>query len=66
MGSLILNLSRRATVAKNATPSTSFGVIASNLVYWLVNSVEFDCSDRILTCFFFQEIFMVEVHDPVL
>ena len=57
MASLIRNLSRQTALANNATCSTSFGVIASNLVRRLVNSVEFDFSDRFLISFFFQEIF---------
>ena len=60
MASLIWNLLRQTALAKNATSSTSFGVIASNLVCRLVSSVEFDSSDRILISFFFQEIHWVK------
>ena len=66
MASLIWNLLQRSALAKNATYSTSFTVIASNLVYRLVNSVESDCSARILISFFFQGISMVEVQHRVL
>ena len=66
MASIISNLLQRTALAKNATSSTSFGVTASNLVCRLVNSVEFDCSNRILIFFFFQEISMVEVQHQVL
>ena len=41
-----------SALAYNATAFISFGVIASNLVCGLVNSVEFDCSERILIFFF--------------
>ena len=47
-------------MAKNAAASISFGVIASNVDCGIVNSVEFDRSDRILISFFFQEISVVE------
>ena len=56
MASLIWNLLRRTALPRNTTCSTSFGVIASNLVCRLVSSVEFDSNDKILISFFFQEM----------
>ena len=41
---LIFNLLWRTALAKNAQTSTSFGVLSSNLVCGLVNSVELDSS----------------------
>ena len=47
-------------MTKNAKASTSFRVIASNLVRRPLSSVEYDSIDRILLFVFFQEIYMVE------
>ena len=55
MTSLILNLLRQTALAKIAKVPTSFSVIASNFVCRLVNSVEFDSSDRILIFFSFKK-----------
>ena len=52
---------RRTALAKNAKTSTPFDVITSNLVYGLINGVEFDYFYRIWIFVLFKKICLVEV-----
>ena len=63
MASLISNLLWQTALAKSAKTVSH---LASSVVCELVNSVEFDCGDRISILVFFQEMCWVEVQHQVL
>ena len=49
------------SVVTHVSPPTSFEIIASNLVWGIINAVEFDLTDRFLISYVVHKIFLAEI-----